>query len=50
MMAKMSDEEIRQYADHLEKAAADTAMMKEIEKMAAMTPKERDQIKVLGLG
>lgn len=42
--AKMTDEQIRQYADHLEKAAADPALMKEMEKMSRLSDSDRKSL------
>lgn len=47
---KMSNAQIIAYADHIEKAASDPAMMKEIEKMSKLTNSERDQVQLLQEG
>jgi hypothetical protein len=47
---KMSNAQIIAYADHIEKAASDPAMMKEIEKMSKLSSTERDQIQSLQEG
>lgn len=48
--AKMTNQQITQYADQLEKAASDPTMMKEIESMAKLTPTERDQLQSIQEG
>jgi hypothetical protein len=48
--ANMSDKEIKQYADHLEKAADDPASMREIEKMASLPASQREKIQQLQEG
>lgn len=42
--AAMTDEQIRQYADQLELAAADPNMLKEIEKMSKLSEKDRKRL------
>lgn len=39
--ANLTDEQVRQYADQLEQAANDPAMLKEVERMSKMTDSER---------
>lgn len=41
MFEKMTDEQIRQYADQIEQAASDPAMMQEMARMAKMSPRDR---------
>eukprot|EP01038_Epipyxis_sp_PR26KG_P011909 gene11909-15933_t len=42
--ANMTDEQIKQYADQLEQAAADPAMMKEVERMAKLSSEDRTDL------
>jgi hypothetical protein len=48
--AKMSDDQIRAYADQLEVAAADPLMMKEVERMAKLAPADREQLQSIQEG
>mmetsp|Transcript_10254 Transcript_10254/g.9922 ORF Transcript_10254/g.9922 Transcript_10254/m.9922 type:complete len:329 (+) Transcript_10254:71-1057(+) len=48
--ATISDEQIMAYADQLEQAAGDPNMMKEVERMAQLTPKERLQLQTIQEG
>jgi hypothetical protein len=44
MFEKMTDEQIRQYADQIEQAASDPAMMQEMARMAKMSPRDRNAL------
>lgn len=44
MFEKMTDEQIRQYADQIEQAASDPAMMEEMTRMARMSPRDRNAL------
>eukprot|EP00596_Hydrurales_sp_CCMP1899_P010581 CAMPEP_0119034940 /NCGR_PEP_ID=MMETSP1177-20130426/1953_1 /TAXON_ID=2985 /ORGANISM="Ochromonas sp, Strain CCMP1899" /LENGTH=315 /DNA_ID=CAMNT_0006992779 /DNA_START=595 /DNA_END=1542 /DNA_ORIENTATION=+ len=47
---KMSDEQIRAYADQLEQAASDPNMMKEVQRNSQLSPKEREQLQSIQEG
>jgi hypothetical protein len=48
--ANMTDKQIEEYAEHLEKAADDPNAMREIEKMASLPSSQRDRIQQLQEG
>jgi len=50
MFANMTDDQIRAYADHIEQAASDPNMMREVERMGKLPVEDRQQLQRLQEG